>query len=139
MLSSQIAYRSGYKYVLAADYSTRLPELPGYLVNSSYVYLDLDGTLTIREGYAWDGPSGPAIDTSNFMRGSLVHDALYQLMNEGRLPAECRAEADKALRRICREDGMSALRSSWVYFGVSKFGGPHAKLGNTRPVHLAPK
>jgi hypothetical protein len=43
------------------------------------------------KGYAWNGPSGPTLDTRNFMRGSLVHDALYQLMREGRM--------DNGLRR----------------------------------------
>jgi len=43
---------------------------------------DSDGGLLIKAGYSWDGPSGSAIDTKNFMQGSLVHDALYQLLRE---------------------------------------------------------
>jgi len=45
-----------------------------------------DGMLKIKTGYSWDGPSWPAIDTKNFMQGSLIHDALYQLMRELVLP-----------------------------------------------------
>jgi len=52
------------------------------------------------------------------MRGSLVHDALYQLMREGALPIVYREEADRLLRRICIEDGMSRLRAAWVLRGV---------------------
>ncbi len=37
----------------------------------------IDGVLTIRSGYAWDGPGGPAMDTPAAMYGSLSHDALY--------------------------------------------------------------
>ena len=49
---------------------------------SAFIEIGTDGLLTIRKGYAWDGPSGPTIDTKDFMRGSLVHDALYQLLRE---------------------------------------------------------
>ena len=56
------------------------------------------------------------------MRGSLVHDALYQLMRNGLLDRdEFRDEADSELIRICREDGMSGLRSWWVNKGVRWF------------------
>jgi hypothetical protein len=61
------------------------------------------------------------------MRGSLVHDALYQLMRRepGKLPAsEWRDEADSELRRICRRDGMSRVWAWVVYQGVHRFGEP---------------
>jgi len=45
-----------------------------------YLKLDGDGQFEFSKGYAWDGPSGSTVDTLNFMRGSLVHDALYQLI-----------------------------------------------------------
>jgi hypothetical protein len=79
--------------------------------------------LTIAAGYAWDGASGPAIDTLNFRNGSLVHDILYQMMKEGGLPATRanRKRADQVLREICRADGMSYIRATWVYLGVQTF------------------
>ena len=49
-----------------------------------------EGELIIRNGYSWDGPSGPTIDTKNFMQGSLIHDALCQLMREIILPQSAR-------------------------------------------------
>jgi len=52
--------------------------LPARII-TDFMHIDCGGSLCIREGYSWDGPSGPAIDTVDFMRGSLVHDALYQL------------------------------------------------------------
>ena len=51
---------------------------------------------------AGDGPSGPAIDTKNFMRASLVHDALYQLMRLGTLDKSRRQYADRLLQTIRR-------------------------------------
>lgn len=76
------------------------------------------GSLSIREAYTWDGPSGPAIDTDDFMRASLVHDGLYQLGREGLLPTGWRRDADKIMRAIAKEDGMGWLRRQWTYLAV---------------------
>ena len=114
----RIRYSTGYKYQLREDY--RHPWLcPD--IDAGFLQVR-DGVLTIRAGYAWDGPSGPTFDTPSFMRGSLVHDALYQLIREGHLPRSAKQAADDALKRICIEDGMSALRAWWVHRAVSKFG-----------------
>ena len=86
-----------------------------------------EGSLTVYAEYAWDGPSGPTIDTANFMRGSLVHDALYQLMRRGLLPQSEREGADKAIRDLCIEDGMSRVRAWWVYQSLRLGGGAAAK------------
>lgn len=108
-----------YKYVLFESYEEMTGILPKEDIHLHYLSLHTDGRLIIVEDYAWDGPSGPAIDTKNFMRGSLVHDALYQLMRLGALDAAVyRKQADELLQRICLEDGMSRLRAWWVYMGV---------------------
>lgn len=134
-----IKYREGYKYQLAEDYQVLISIRPREFILTEYIRLDVDGTLSIKEGYAWDGPSGPAIDTKNFMRGSLVHDALYQLMREKHLDHDTwRDEADAELRKICLEDGMSSARAWWVYQGVRFGGGPAADPAHDKPVLEAP-
>jgi len=80
------------------------------------------GWLFVSDDYCWDGPSGPTFDTKTFMRGSLVHDALYQLMREGKLDRKWRKRADELLREICLEDGMSRFRAWYVYHAVRWFG-----------------
>lgn len=137
-MPSVIAYRAGYEYQLDQDYAITLPiDIDSGLdIIEAFYTFGIDGLLTIKAGYAWDGPSGPAIDTRNFMRGSLVHDVLYQMMREGHLPLSCREQADRILRDICREDGMSAIRAWWVYRGV-RFGGGSAATGD-KPVLYAP-
>ncbi len=119
-----ITYRGGYKYQLIGDYEVQLDFKPDRdLDDLEFIKFFASGRLLVKDGYAWDGPSGPTIDTPDFMRGSLVHDALYQLMREGKLDHQVhRDKADRTLQRICREDGMSALRASWVYQGVHHFG-----------------
>jgi hypothetical protein len=136
--ASTIVYRGGYKYQLVDDYQVRIDILPAAFILTPFIRLDTDGLLSIVSGYAWDGPSGPAIDTKNFMRGSLVHDALYQLMRERKLDPETQREpADRILQRICLEDGMSSIRAWWVYTGV-RFGGGPAATEADKPPSKAP-
>lgn len=105
-----------------------------------FIKLGTDGQLEIGDGYAWDGPSGPSIDTKNFMRGSLVHDALYQLMREARLDkTKWRRAADEELVRICREDGMTRVRAWWVLTAVRWFAGSAASPEGAEPVTIAPR
>ena len=138
MKGDKIRYRAGFKYQLAKQYHTNIaPILPVQSVDTEFIKLDRMGNLEIAEGYAWDGPSGPAIDTPNFMRGSLVHDAMYQLMREKHIGQEHREAADKILRRICREDGMSWLRSQYVYQGVQRFAA-RAAIAQENPEIEAP-
>jgi hypothetical protein len=134
-----IRYKAGYKYQLAEDYSLLVaPLLPVESIATYYSVLTFDGILTIRRGYAWDGPSGPTIDTRTFMRASLVHDALYQFIRVGILPMEHRAAADQLLRRLCLEDGMSQLRAWGVYHAVVRFGARAASHAAARPILQAP-
>ena len=120
-------YRSliGYKYEVLKDEHINLPEIRCRGWNE---YISLDHSLLIiKARYAWDGPSGPTFDTPSFMRGSLAHDALYQLIREGKLNKSYRKAADQVLRRICLEDGMSKFRAWYVYKAVRMFGGFSAK------------
>lgn len=129
-----IAYRSGYKYQLAETYSIVLTIQPEQRIVTDFIRFDLDGTLTISKGYAWDGPSGPAIDTPDFMRGSLIHDAIYELIRDGHLH-DCRAEADDILRMICLQDGMPRARAEWVHNAVRVFGG--SAVRGKKPIFTA--
>lgn len=129
-----IYYRDGYKYQLVSNYRIGVAIRLERPIWNTYAHLDTDGTLTIAAGYAWDGPSGPTFDTRNFMRGSLVHDALYQLIGDGLLPMVHRAAADLELRRICLEDGMSAIRAWWVYQAVKIFGDTAAASPEKDPI-----
>ena len=108
-------------------------EITGETASTRKLELDPNGTLTIRKRYAWDGPSGPTIDTTSFMRGALVHDALYQLIRERQLPFECRDHADRLLRKMCLADGMWSFRAWYVYQAVKRFGMLSALPGVYKP------
>ena len=138
MAQPQIKYKSGYKYQLHEEYRVKVSVIPTGDITTDYLDLDTKGMLVIKKGYAWDGPSGPSIDTPNFMRGSLVHDALYQLLRIKKLEPKWRKESDNELARICREDGMSRIRAWWVLRSVRLGGGPAASPESRKPVHTAP-
>ena len=134
-----IAYNDGYKYQLKEACNVAIEIKPSIGIDTEYIKLDKEGNLTINKGYAWDGPSGPTIDTKTSMRGSLVHDAFYQLMRERLLDNDgYRETADRILQNICKEDGMWSLRAWWVYQGVRLFADPAADPASKRPIIRAP-
>ena len=124
---------------MANTYQITVSIKPEKEIETDYVDLTFAGLLTIKKGYAWDDPSGTTIDTKNFMRGSLVHDALYQLMCDEYINKDkWRAEADLELKRICIEDGMSKIRAWYVHWAVQKAAAPAADPSHRKVVQHAP-
>ena len=139
MSEDKIYFKKGYKYQIHQFYKIQTKIYPNVLVKcDEYLFLTPEGMLTIRKGYAFDGPSGPAIDTDNFMRGSLVHDALYQLMRKNLISKDEREYSDKLLVKICKEDGMSSIRCWWVYRGLRWLGNKAASSRSVKKVYEAP-
>jgi hypothetical protein len=147
-----IRYKAGYKYQLHEEYTTHVPFFPYRDIHTLYIRLSMNGELHIREGYAWDGPPGPAIDTPSLMRGSLERDALHQLMRMEQLAEEqpveigresymmeTRVAIDNRVIETCREDGMGLLRQGWVWVVVRWFGWASAIAGKRREVFVAPE
>ena len=130
MPKPKVCYRklTHYKYQLMQDYTIRIEIKVDKDIETDFIILTTDGQLTAKNRYAWDGPSGPTIDTNSFMRGSLVHDVLYQLMREKHLDyKEHRKYADDLLKNICMEDGMFKIRAWYVHKAVRLFGAGSAK------------
>jgi len=134
-MPSLIKYREGYKYQLAQDYQHET-DIPGVSIDTSFISLTRSGLLTIKAGYAWDGASGPTYDSKSSMRGSLVHDALYQLMRIYPDMRKFRLYADELLFIICKQDGMNLIRA-WIWKkAVNIFGRSSAESNN--PILEAP-
>lgn len=133
----KIGYKAGFKYQLAESYRVYV-DILNVSVSTRYLRLTPDGWLTIYQGYCWDGPSGPTIDTKTFMRGALVHDALYQLMRTEYIPVQARKHVDQLLYKMCREDGMVWIRAQWVYRGVRLGAGYAADPSAKKEVIYAP-
>ena len=133
---------SVYLYCIRQNYKYQ-SVITGREYENEWLRLSKDGMVVVKgthyKGYAWDGPSGPTIDTRTFMRGSLVHDALYQLMRDGYLDKEFREPADRLLKSMCKKDGMYWIRAWWVHLGVHFGAGFAVDPASRKPLILAPK
>lgn len=114
-----------YKYQLTQSVAVRASGWPP--VDHPLITI-VDDLIVVKAGYAWDGASGPALDTKTVLRGSLIHDALYQLIRDGFIDYAYRKPADKLFRRLCLEDGMHPLRAWWIYWAVRLFAGRTSPL-----------
>lgn len=131
-------YRAGYKYQLAAqfklDISAYLMPPGGASITTEFIDLSGNGMLKVRSGYAWDGVSGPAIDTPDTMLPGLVHDALYQLLRQGYLPESMREQCDDVFKELCILTGMPAFRANYFHMAVRKWAVSAASPENVKEV-----
>ncbi len=115
-------FRRGYKYVVKRDFHIKLDVVPYSEIFIDHMRMDMEGNTTIFAGYPWNGASGPTIDTLNSMRGSLVHDFIYELIRLGLIDPKYKEYADGLLHDICTEDGMYSWRADYWRWAVLNFG-----------------
>lgn len=131
-------YKSGYRYKLDEAYIHQLPftvfdarRIPG-----GWIEL-VEDRLAIASGYAWDGAStGLPWTPKKWIRPSLVHDAIYQLIREGKLMMERRADADMVFYQMLRENQVNIFMALPAYLGVRIFGNYFLRKG--RKTKVAP-
>ena len=133
-----IRFKKGYKYQLTLNANFHIPIHPPQAIETDFICLTPKGELTICLGYSWDGASGPTYDDRHNMRGSLVHDALYQLMRMGLLVQEYRAVADHIMYTKLLEDGMIKFRAKYYYWAVRRFAAKYADPKYAKKVCEAP-
>ena len=111
-----------YKFKVEENFSIELPiKTPDF----EHPYASSkDGILSIKRGYAWDGASGPIINTRDTLVASLVHDVLYQAMRLNLIKSskENRKIADKNFFEILKMNGVNSIRRKVWYFAVRLFG-----------------
>ena len=91
--------------------------------------------MRIKKYFCWDGPSGPAVDTENFMLPSVVHDALYWLIRWELLPLSYRAVADDLMYDLCLRNGMFKIRAKYCCWAVKRFAKKAASPENKRIIY----
>ncbi len=144
----EIEYHRGVKYSLHAQYQHQT-DLRCTPYDTDLLTLTVSGLLVIHPGYAWDGCSGPCIDTDAIMRAALVHDAIYELIRHGACPQSQKALADRLFQTLYAEDAarlrfgwplqqLSKWRDDWVYWAVDHFGSSSVQPKAERPVLTAP-
>jgi len=133
-----IRYRSGYKYQVAKEFHIKLDIVPYAPILRPFVKMDAEGDTWVLSGYAWDGASGPTWDTKNSMRGSLVHDILYQLIRLELIDPKHKEYADGLLYDLCVGDGMFKKRAKYWRWAVLKFGAGSCRPSAEPKVEVAP-
>ena len=131
-------YTTGYKHQLAESLAVSTGIHPGMPVEHEYFHLSIAGTLTIREGYAWDGASGGCPDNDYTLTPSLIHDILYQAMRLGLLPQETRRAADQVFYTMCRDRGLNWLTAKFYLKALHRFGASSADPQNKKEVLEVP-
>lgn len=117
-----------YSYALESDYKFELDQADVWTKNGKTEYLAFSrGRVLTRNGYHWDGPSGPVVHTTSWVRASLVHDILYQMMRLGWLSYAYRKHADDIMYELTRADGMPWWRAWYSWIVVRLFGGKYAR------------
>ena len=95
-------------------------------VIQGYVFLDTDGMLRIYKGYSWNGIT-LGIDFEFTRIASLVHDALFQLMQEGLLSLSFFKLANLEFKKLMITNGSPKFIANFYYFMVQTFGKPFAR------------
>lgn len=67
MNNQEVLYVDGFKFQLVRDVSCYVSIRPEQDIITDFIELYTTGLLVLKKGFAWDGCSGPTIDTdANF-------------------------------------------------------------------------
>lgn len=130
-------YSKGYKYKTEEPLQFYAPHLMHLYIHTSYIRIS-HCMITIWPGYAWDGCSGPVVDTKKNLVPSVFHDAIYQLIREGRLPLSDRIWADEEFGRLCVKWGTWGWLAD-VYVAALLQWGKSAALEESRTIYEVTK
>jgi len=131
-------------YQLLDSYYQETPITLEEAVSIDFASLSAEGLLIVKAGYVWDGPSGKILgidftpDNEYSMRGSLIHDALYEFMRKGKIDTEWRLTADILFKNALIEDGMSTIQARIWFLAVRRFAKDYADPKNAREALVAP-
>jgi len=128
-------YRGEYKYQLAKDEQFQTGFRPPVDIYTTRIWLTAKGLLTVLEGYAWDGVSGPVIDRKTNMHGGLKHDALYELMRKGLLDYNLWRQADYEFAKELEKHGAWQITIKIDMAGLKISNGKYAHPDQRKKVY----
>ena len=132
-----IKYISGGKHQLVEDVSFQTQIHPTDDIITRFVELRTDGTLTLKEGFFWDGASGPTIDSNSSRRAAAIHDGLYRLAQKKLISGEAnRRKADRIFYDYLIRDGMWKFRAKVWWRSVRRWAAK--SYTRRKKVHTAP-
>lgn len=87
--SEKLRYIDGLKYRSTEPYWVMSNLRPHSAINLNRIHLTREGLFFVEAGYSSDGPSGPTIDTKDFMPGAMGwHDPAYELLRHEMMHVE---------------------------------------------------
>jgi len=136
-------YTSGYKYQVYEDVWIWTNIHPLDNIITPFTILFVSGWMLVKKGYAWDGPSGPTIDTPDTLTPSLFHDAIYQLIREEMLDPRWKVYADEWLGKMMEDRSsdvpplrfLQSLRARYWVAGVKNLSGGAASPSNRKKIY----
>lgn len=143
-----VSYKAGYKYQTVEQVSFFTGITHSEDIKTDYILFKQDGTLIFDKGYAWDGPSGPAVDTPKFIWASLPHDGGYQMIRMQLLSPSFRAPFDHFMKQLMQYDlaqssflvnRWNRVRAQYAYWAVRRFAMSAADPKNAKKVLRAPR
>ena len=141
MYIQPLFYKKGYKYQTSYLFQIQTEIAPDHDIITDLITLTTAGLLVIQPYYAWDGPSGPMIDTKGTMTPSLVHDALYQLMRMGFLAQKWRVLVDTLFKTMiivkAKIKWWGRVRANYAFRGLQLAHGKAAKPRNKKKEYIA--
>ncbi len=126
-------FKRNHDYLLELAETETYPVPIDVIISNNFIGLGL-GTITIKDGYAWDGSSIPfkgfmkrvtfgKYDGDKYCKiASLVHDAFYQLMRLNLLDRKHKDTIDRLYEKMCIDGGMSKRQAARRYWAVKHFG-----------------
>lgn len=126
------------KYQLSEKEHFISPIHPPKPITTKYILLGTDGAMILREGFIWDGASGPAIDFKFSKRGSAFHDACCWLMRNGHLDPDVYLKiVNDYTFEIWRASGMPWIMAKWRVRVLNKLDF-YADPKNKKKIYTAP-
>ena len=142
----QATYVDGYKYQLRQPILVHIGlEVDQNIITDLVIYRK-DGWMLVRKYFAWDGASGPTIDTPATVIASAVHDAGYSLMRQELLSIAARPYFDEAIERLMIRDRgtgifsgfLGRIRAKYYRWAVESFAERCATPNGAHRVKIAP-
>jgi len=113
---------TGYKYELMEAKGRYLgDEFLGYDIEQGKTSLTTEGFMFAAPGFQWDGASG-AVDSADFMEGSMYHDIACNYFDAGLLPMSLWNAAAAMMRDINEDEKMPWIRRQWTWAAVRFWG-----------------
>ena len=138
MNKASIKYKDGYRYQLQEDYILQTPVKPDFTIaNPPYYVLTTDGTLYIREGFAWDGATW-CPEWLVPPECSLPHDAFCQMLRWGKLDYDKYSLLVHGFLRDMVKERRGSIAALAVFSAVCLAKGGHPDNSNDNPVKTDP-